>query len=81
MKKKEVTKKNATKAVQPKKEKSYDVNFLGVKLNCLKSWLYDRATFNWILSFYFFTSFSFIILFVLSIIDIIFKMNIFGFEH
>ena len=63
--------------IQPKIEKSYDVNFLGVKLNCLKSWLYDRATFNWILFVYFSSTLAMFGLFIVSILALIFKWNIF----
>lgn len=53
---------------------SLDKSFLN-NLGFLGKWLYKRSTFRWILSFFIFFSASFFILFILSIINMIFRLH------
>jgi hypothetical protein len=66
----EFTRIQSTRKILTVFEKSYLHNF-----GLLGKWLYTRSTFKWILSFFVFFSGSFFILFILSILNIVFKLH------
>lgn len=60
----------STRKIQTSLDKSYLS-----KLGFIGEWLYKRSTFKWILSFFMFFSLSFFVLFILSLVNMIFKLH------